>query len=558
MTWWSRNLCCLAFALLAAEARGAPPTSSLQEVRWLVHVDLIDAGAGRDLDFFEGLIEGALFGASQLLEGNQGPADTPCCARVELDGAVTTFGSPGDGLDVIDSMADQDAITALSVPGTQAFLVDSLTFCGGPAPVSVGCATTPFCSENQNPNSELWVVLSLDALEGGKGAQTLAHEIGHTACLTHVDVEECQLMRSGSGGGCLDASECANILSAFDESGGVCSCHDDVSESILPDLSSCSEMPAGLCSGGICANPAGPGSSRLLAAAGPGFGAGEATDDALLISGLTGGWSRLGSLGSSDEAVQGLAYAIDSETLYGVVPSPADDLLVVINPDTGSITQTLGTISNGSKELIALAYDPGNTNAADDDLLVALETDGSFEDVVTIDPQSPDVTNFVGALEFGAPNGFRGLAYDSATETLYTSSPFAGSIYEIDLDTCPFFCGLIQRGASGLVRGDTGLAYSADTGLLHLLGSQLASPPLGPRTLYDVIDPTTFTKVMETIQVDSFTTGGLAVIPPPVAAAVPTLAPPFHFGLLALLVGTARQVLQRRRSQTSQARPIQH
>ena len=80
---------------------------------------------------------------------------------------------------------------------------------------------------------------------------------------------------------------------------------------------------------------------------------------------------------------------------------------------------------------------------------------------------------------------------------------------EIDLSTCPFFCELIQQVGLGLERFDSGLAYSADTGMLHLVGSQLALAPLGPRTLYDIVDPSTFVTIPETIQVDAFTTGAI-------------------------------------------------
>ena len=544
-------LACLASTLFATGAGAAPPSIDLHQLEWFVHVDLIDAGAGRDLAFYEALIDDAMVEASRRLEGNQGPADTPCCTRLVRSVSLATFGSPGDGLDVLDASSEYDTIAAIGLPGSQAFLVDSITFCGGPAPGSAGCAPAPPCGGSPNDDPDLWLVVTLDAFDAGKGVQTLAHERGHNACLLHVNVEECQLMRPGSGGGCLDATECTNYRAARNASGGSCTCHDDAQGSILADRSACSEIAQGLCSGGVCGDPAGPGSAGLVAAAGPGFGEGEATDDALRISGMTGGWSELGAFAMSGAVVEGLAYAADSATLYGVVPSPADDSLVTIDPDTGAITATVGTLSNGSKELIALAYDPGASRAPGDDLLLALETDGSFEDLVTIDPQTPNTSTFVGALAIGAPNGFRGLAYDSANGKLYTSSPFIDGIYEIDLDSCPFFCGLVRQVGLGLDRAGSGLAYSADTGMLYLVGSQSALTPLGPRTLYDVVDPSTFATTTETIQVDAFTTGGLAALSstlPPTAASVPTLGPLGLVALFALMVGATARILSRNRS----------
>jgi len=248
----------------------------------------------------------------------------------------------------------------------------------------------------------------------------------------------------------------------------------------------------------------------------------------------------------SGEEVQGLAYGTDSQTLFGVIPSADDDLLVRIDPHSGTIDATLGSLSNGHYELVALAYDPGATPAADDDMLLALETDGVFEHLVTIDPTLPNQIDLVGPLEFGAPGGFRGLAYDSVNDKLYASSPFEGGIYEIDRSTCPFLCGLSPRFGSGLARFDSGLAYSRHTEMLYMLGSQSASPPLGPRTLYDIIDPNGSVIANKTIQVDSLTTGGLAALPITFPTPVPTLDPSSSFILWAMAIGGAGWRLRRK------------
>ena len=77
------------------------PTTNLHELKWLVHVDMIDAGAGRDLAFYEAIIDQAVADATILIEGDQGPADSPCCDVVTVL-SVATFGLPSDGLDVVD------------------------------------------------------------------------------------------------------------------------------------------------------------------------------------------------------------------------------------------------------------------------------------------------------------------------------------------------------------------------------------------------------------------------------------------------------------------------
>ena len=142
---------------------------------------------------------------------------------------------------------------------------------------------------------------------------------------------------------CIGASECTNYKAGRTGTGGTCTCH-DTSTGIQADGLVCTEVAGGLCSGGVCGDPTGAAASTLMASAGPGFGEGEASDDALLLSGLTGGWSDLGSFGASGEVVEGLAYAADSATLYGVIPSDTgDDFLVIIDPASGVITSTPGT-----------------------------------------------------------------------------------------------------------------------------------------------------------------------------------------------------------------------
>jgi hypothetical protein len=84
------------------DALAVAPTTNLHELEWLVHIDMIDAGAGRDLAFYEAIISQAVEDATILIEGDQGPADSPCCDVIEVL-SIDTFGTPGDGLDVPSS-----------------------------------------------------------------------------------------------------------------------------------------------------------------------------------------------------------------------------------------------------------------------------------------------------------------------------------------------------------------------------------------------------------------------------------------------------------------------
>ena len=491
----------------------AAQTADLHDLDWYVHTDLIDAGAGRDLAFWQGVIDQASADGNAILEGGQGPADTPCCTRLTRSAAVQTFGSAGDGLDVLDSAGEYSTIAATGGSGSRAFLVDSLTYCGGSAPGAVGCAQIPPCTGNPNDDPTLYLVVTVDALDSNILGRVLAHERGHNACLNHVETDECLLMRGGGGGGCLLPGECTNFRAGRTTTGGTCDCH-DLGGGVLPDYTSCSEVAGGICSGGVCGAATGDAALQLFCAAGPESANGEATDEAIRISALTGDWTSLGPFTTTSDEVQGLAFATDSGVLYGVIPSAGDDFLVVIDRVSGDAT-TVGTIPNGSREFVALAYDPGATSAIGDDRLLALETDGSFEQLHEILPSQPNTSTNLGGLAFGAPDGFRGLAFDSASGRLFAASPFADGIYEVSF-TCNPFCGLTQQVGLDVPRFDAALAYSPLTGQLYLTGTQSPVSPLGRRLLYDVIDPATLAK-QETGTLDSLTPAGLAALPPPPA-----------------------------------------
>ena len=484
----------------------APPTN-LHELKWLVHVDMIDAGAGRDLAFYEALIDQAVADATILVEGDQGPADSACCDVIAVL-SVDTFGTPGDGLDVPSSAADQAALDAIvGSSGSTAFLVDSLGYCGGPTSTAIGCAARPSCTGNPDDDPGLKLIVTMEAHEVyDVFGETLAHERGHNSCLAHVTPgEQCLLMTSSAGGGCLTASDCTAYDNARNSSGGTCACHDG-SGGTEDDGIACTERSVtGLCSGGLCGESGSDASVQLIAAGGPEAAEGAATDDALRISGLSGGWQNLGPVGSGT-APTGLAYAPLRGVLYAVNPLAGNDELIAIDPATGARTSSIGTLT-GKENVTALAFDPGETDAEADDRLLALVRVGDFEDLFEIDPDDASV-NDLGPLSVGVTDGFQGLAYDSINDKLYASGFVTGGIYEIDL-ACPTFCFATPVPGADVPRRTSSLAYSEATGRLYISGSQT-----GPRTLFDSIDATTF-EAFPTIGIDDYTPGGLAAIPVP-------------------------------------------
>jgi len=97
---WSRLALALVSAATLAASAAAAPTEARHSMTWYVHEDLIDAGAGRDLAYYETLIESRLLESDILAQGHQGPIDTPCCVSFDPV-SVTTFS--GAGLDVIET-----------------------------------------------------------------------------------------------------------------------------------------------------------------------------------------------------------------------------------------------------------------------------------------------------------------------------------------------------------------------------------------------------------------------------------------------------------------------
>ncbi|NNL68234.1 MAG: hypothetical protein HKP30_18440 [Myxococcales bacterium] len=427
--------------------------------------------------------------------------------------SVSVFGTSGDGLDVPSSAADFAALDAVAgFSGSHVFFVDSLGWCGNaPTTTAIGCADTPGCSGNPNDDPFLVAVVTLEAHElYDVLGQTLAHERGHNACLNHVAANGCQIMQSSTGGGCLDASECGHFQDGRTGAGGTCECHLDASN-LEPDGAACSEGAiSGACSGGLCRALPSEASSQLLVAGGAESLAGATPDDALRMSGATGGYADAGPIGSGAEP-RGLAYDPDRGVVFAVTPTAGDDELVTLDAATGAWIGSVGSLV-GIQDVIALAFDPGPTSDPADDRLFALDDDASsFEDLLEIDPATAAVVNR-GGLNTGLSSGFTGLAFDASTGTLYASS--AAGLFTIDPTSCPpGLCNTTPVSGVSVARTGSGLAWSAESGLLHLVGNQFGDA----RTLYDTIDPVSLT-VGETIIIDGFSAGGVAAPPADVPA----------------------------------------
>jgi hypothetical protein len=175
----------LSSLIFATQAAAQAPSIELHEIDFYVHVDTLGATPIGD---YQTAIDDALVDARLILQGEQGPADSPCCTELTRPSSLVTFGTTGDGLDVIDFGNDLATLRGVAGTGVDAvFIVDAISHCGGvPSPGAIGCAETPGDIE----------VITLGALDRDLLGATVAHERGHNANLLHSMGSDCDMMRA--------------------------------------------------------------------------------------------------------------------------------------------------------------------------------------------------------------------------------------------------------------------------------------------------------------------------------------------------------------------------
>ena len=126
-----------------------------------------------------------------------GQADVACPVSFTRSGAVSTFGTDSDGLEVVTTEGELSAV--LGVGGARVKAVSSLDYCGGFNPSIIGCA--PLGGET--------MVLEV----GWEGTSLFVHEYGHNRGLNHRDGCAANLMSSSmsrfSPETVVDEAECA-------------------------------------------------------------------------------------------------------------------------------------------------------------------------------------------------------------------------------------------------------------------------------------------------------------------------------------------------------------
>ena len=219
-----RGLALLAVLVLLPGVAAANIGRRVDSLIFSIHVDLL---AQYDIEDLRRHLEDA----RAAFQGSQGPGDVTCCTQIdEID--LEIFGTPGDGLDVIDSEAKENQVISMNA------LVLDITW------------PSPRCGSGRN--GEPGMIIALDCSDIG---HTIAHERGHNADLSHRTDATCTpLMESNGRGGCLLISECTSFR-ALGATDGVCTCHDPtIGMPPLADGTACTlDGEAGECrAGGVC------------------------------------------------------------------------------------------------------------------------------------------------------------------------------------------------------------------------------------------------------------------------------------------------------------------
>jgi hypothetical protein len=132
------------------------------------HVDLLDPSLRmNDARLADVLAEGGLrLGRVDFDE------DAACCVTLSISRAGTSFGSPGDGLDIIDDGTESAAV--MNDPAARFKVVRAINYCGWPAINIIGCAWRP---------GKGAAVVRISRLTSE--AVLWAHEYGHNVGNTH-------------------------------------------------------------------------------------------------------------------------------------------------------------------------------------------------------------------------------------------------------------------------------------------------------------------------------------------------------------------------------------
>jgi hypothetical protein len=165
--------------------------------------------------------------------------DVACCATFSRLGPGKTFGTPGDGHDVIDSQAEEGLVIA--DPAARVKVVRLIQSCGGPGTNIIGCS---FLGGKGMAVVRVTTFLTLEAI-------LWIHEYGHNVGLGHAQGDPKLVMSPSIGTGAvgLRSGDCAAYhapppsAQAVQVSAGDCT--DDDGDEVHDVVDNCPILPNG-------------------------------------------------------------------------------------------------------------------------------------------------------------------------------------------------------------------------------------------------------------------------------------------------------------------------
>lgn len=187
----------VALALVASPAAGQAPVNNVFDITVARHVDAASDGNAA-ANYATG---------TTLLQTDNGVCnDVACCCTLNKSGATGTFGTTGDGLDVLTSEAELTSVFNVATHHTK--VVTSASNCCGVTGGILGCAKTT--SRN--------IVMVI-----GAPGDVWAHEFGHTKGLAHNNTCAQLIMHATNlNTNAVTSAECTSFRANPDRTSGTC------------------------------------------------------------------------------------------------------------------------------------------------------------------------------------------------------------------------------------------------------------------------------------------------------------------------------------------------
>lgn len=305
---------------LATRQDDPSPTAHAATLTFANHVDVPNP-------MTEGVLDGALRTATVLTARTDFEEDVACCHAVRRGGAARAFGTPNDGLAIVDTDSEINSVLSNSIARTK--VVRAINFCAEPGMNIIGCSYV------RGPS------MAVVRLSGGGEGVLWLHEYGHNVGLGH-NVDSRYIMYASYNGSnrAIDGAECSTFHAPAPGAAAILTqlgaCHDDDGDGVAsggdncPDVANPTQADTDLDGlGDPCDNC--PTFSNSSQSDGDGDGAGDACDTCTDLDG------------------DGFGAPLGSTCLFGP-QLDCDDSAAAINPGVPDICDGIDNDCSGAAD----------------------------------------------------------------------------------------------------------------------------------------------------------------------------------------------------------------